>query len=138
MLGIVNNVVQVNKQDYESVAADFINKHIRNFLVVMADNKIRSEPTSHTGLMGRVDIETGEIFVSKTELKKYLAERRIAVAQFEVALKKQGILLPGPPSGRMRLGTGWKGGIDMNVRIYTFNIKLPDLWTKEEVEPAGT
>ena len=136
MIGIVNNVVQINNQDYESVAADFINKHIRNFLVIMADNKIRSEPTSYTGLIGRVDIEIGEIYISKKELKKYLAECRIAVAQFEVALKKQGVLLPGPLSGRMRLGAGWKGGIDMNVRVYTF--KLPnDLWTKEEVEPAG-
>jgi len=90
ILGIVNNVVQVNKKDYESVTTDFINKYHRGFLVMLEDHRIRSEP--YIGLVGRADIETGKIFISKTELKKYLAERRVSVAQFEVDQKKKGIL----------------------------------------------
>lgn len=132
MLGIVNNVVQINKQDYESVATDFINKYHRGFLVMLADNKIRSEP--YIGLVGRADIETGKIYISKTELKKYLAERRISIAQFELGLKKKGIL---ESEKRMRLDAGWKGGIGMNVNVYQLNIELPEVWTKDPLESTG-
>jgi hypothetical protein len=131
ILGIVNNVVQVNKKDYESVTTDFINKYHRGFLVMLEDHRIRSEP--YIGLVGRADIETGKIFISKTELKKYLAERRVSVAQFEVDLKKKGIL---ECEKRMRLDAGWKGGIGMNVNVYQFNIEMPELWKTDDA-PAG-
>jgi hypothetical protein len=131
ILGIVSNVAQVNKKDYESVTTDFINKYHRGFLVMLEDHRIRSEP--YIGLVGRADIETGKIFISKTELKKYLAERRVSVAQFEVDLKNKGIL---ECEKRMRLDAGWKGGIGMNVNVYQFNIEMPEVWKTDDV-PAG-
>ena len=131
ILGIVSNVAQVNKKDYESVTTDFINKYHRGFLVMLEDHRIRSEP--YIGLVGRADIETGKIFISKTELKKYLAERRVSVAQFEVDLKKKGIL---ECEKRMRLDAGWKGGIGMNVNVYQFNIEMPEVWKTDDA-PAG-
>jgi hypothetical protein len=132
ILGIVKNVTQVNRKDYETLVGDFCNKYQNGILIINSDHKVFGEP--RIGIVGRAEVDEGKVYISKTELKKYLAERQVSVRQFEVALKAKKFL---DGDKRMRLTAGWKGGLDMNINVYQFNMEIPDEWKKEPVVDSG-
>jgi hypothetical protein len=69
-------------------------------------------------LIGRIEVDTGMYYVSRTEFKKYLAELNISARQFEMVMKTEKILVG---AEKKRLGSGWKGGSTFHpIWVYAF------------------
>ena len=112
---------KLNVTDYRDILNVFINRNISGFLI-MNDNKVVTEPRGP--LIGRSEIHNQMRYVSKTALRKYLAEIQVGSTQFETALKADGLLTF---SGKKRLGTGWPSGADIGpVAVYGFQSEIPE------------
>jgi hypothetical protein len=62
--------------------------------------------------------------VSKTALKKYLAECQISSREFEFEMRQNGALIE---DKKGRLTTGWKSAIHIDpTNLYWFKTQLPD------------
>lgn len=124
MIHLRDNVVKLGQMDYESLVGDFINKFYTGFLGIN-DGKVTYEP--RTALVGRMDAFTGHVYISTTEFKRYLAEKRVSSREFEDAMKAKGILIG---TKKMRLDSGWKGAFsildkNMNINAYVFATTIP-------------
>lgn len=121
MINVRDNVIRVNKVDYESILGDFMNVHIPNTLVIK-DGKMTYEPKGQ--LVARCVSEESLYQVSKTKFKEYLQLKHINVAEFEDYMKQKNILID---TKKVRLSSGWKstGGAE-NVWAYNFKSSLPD------------
>lgn len=121
MISIRDNVVKVNKTDYESVLGDYINKNMGNILVIK-DGKVSMEPRGQ--IVGRIVSEDSLLQVSKTDFKKYLAERQISSREFEFDMRQKKILID---DKKGRLTTGWKTAIHVDpAYLYWFKMPPPD------------
>lgn len=121
MIDIRDSGIKVNDVDYNTILGDFCNQHHSGMLVFNGP-KVIAEP--RTPLIGRVDIDEAICYVSKTVLKTYLAELHLSTAAFEKSMKDEGMLLY---SGKKRLGTGWKAGMNSPaVHVYGFKITPED------------
>jgi hypothetical protein len=121
MIEIRDNVVKVNRTDYPSVLGDFINKNMGNILV-LKDGKVTMEPRGQ--LVGRIVSEEGLLQVSKTEFKKFLAERKIGSREFEFDMRDKKILVD---DKKGRLTTGWKSAISTDpAYLYWFKTEIPN------------
>lgn len=121
MIMIRDDVMKINRSDYNAVLGDFINKFIANTLAIR-DGKVAMEPRG--ALMARMDNESNTYQVSKTEMKKYLAERQISTREFEFGLKQNGTLLE---TKKGRLTTGWKTGVAADpVNLYIFKSQIAE------------
>jgi hypothetical protein len=128
MIEIRDNVVKVNRTDYQSVLGDFINKNMGNILV-LKDGKVTMEPRGQ--IVGRIVSEEGLLQVSKTEFKKFLAERKIGSREFEFDMRDKKILVD---DKKGRLTTGWKSAISTDpAYLYWFKTEMPnDLFNESE------
>ena len=121
LISIRDNVVKVNKMDYESVLGDYINKNMGNILVIK-DGKVSMEPRGQ--IVGRIVSEDNLLQVSKTDFKKYLAERQISSREFEFDMRQKKILID---DKKGRLTTGWKTAIHVDpAYLYWFRMPPPD------------
>ena len=121
MIEIREKVVKVNRTDYPSVLGDFINKNMGNILV-LKDGKVTMEPRGQ--IVGRIVSEDNLLQVSKTEFKKFLAERKVSSREFEFDMRQQNILFD---DKKGRLTTGWKSAIHVDpAYLYWFKTTLPE------------
>jgi hypothetical protein len=122
MINVRENVIKVNKVDYESILGDFMNMHIPNTLVIK-DGKMTYEPRGQ--LVARCVSDESLYQVSKTKFKEYLHLKHINVAEFEDYMKQKNILID---TKKVRLSSGWRStGNPENVWAYNFKSTLPDL-----------
>lgn len=121
MITIRDKVVKVNRTDYPSVLGDYINKNLGNILV-LKDGKVTMEPRGP--IVGRIVSEENLLQISKTDFKKYLAERQISSREFEFEMREQKILID---DKKGRLTTGWKSAIHVDpAYLYWFKTELPE------------
>jgi hypothetical protein len=121
MINVRDNVIRVNKVDYESILGDFMNINIPNTLVIK-EGRMTYEPKGQ--LVARCVSEENLYQVSKTKFKEYLQLKHINVSEFEDYMKQKNILID---TKKVRLSSGWKstGGAE-NVWAYNFKSSLPD------------
>lgn len=121
MITIRDKVVKVNRTDYPSVLSDFLHKNTNSMLVIK-DGKVTKEPTNQ--IVARMVSDENILQVSKTALKKYLAECQISSREFEFEMRKNGGLID---DKKGRLTTGWKSAIHIDpTNLYWFKPQLPD------------
>jgi hypothetical protein len=120
MIEIRDKVVKVNRTDYPSLLGDFINKNMGNILV-LKDGKVTMDPRGQ--LVARIVSEEGLLQVSKTEFKKFLAERQVSLREFEFDMREKKILID---DKKGRLTTGWKSAIAVDpAYLYWFKTEIP-------------
>jgi hypothetical protein len=123
MIEIRDNVVKVNRTDYPSLLGDFINKNMGNALV-LKDGKVTMEPRGQ--IVARIVSEEGLLQVSKSEFKKFLAERQVSLREFEFDMREKKVLVD---DKKGRLTTGWKNAIAVDpAYCYWFKTQIPDEW----------
>lgn len=121
MITIRDKVVKVNRTDYPSVLSDFLHKNT-NSLLVIKEGKVTKEPTNQ--IVARMVSDENLLQVSKTALKKYLAECQISSREFEFEMRQNGALIE---DKKGRLTTGWKSAIHIDpTNLYWFKTQLPD------------
>jgi hypothetical protein len=118
LIMIRDNVIKVNKTDYESILGDFINKNMGNMLVIK-DGKVSMEPRGQ--IVGRIVSDEELLQISKSEFKKYLAEQKISTREFEFEMKEKKVLIA---DKKGRLTTGWKTAIHVDP-AYLYWFKMP-------------
>ena len=120
MIDIREKVIRVNRSDYPSLLADFINRNMANILVIK-DGKVTMEPRGP--IVARIVSEESLVQVSKAELKKFLGERKISTREFEADMRTRGKLID---DKKGRLTTGWKNAISVDpAYLYWFKTELP-------------
>ena len=120
MIEIREKVIRVNRSDYPSMLADFINRNMANILVIK-DGKVTMEPRGP--IVARIVSEESLVQVSKAEIKKYLGERKISTREFEADMRARGKLID---DKKGRLTTGWKNAISVDpAYLYWFKTELP-------------
>jgi hypothetical protein len=121
MITIRDTVVKVNRTDYPSVLSDFLHKNTNSLLVIKGDRVVK-EPTNQ--IVARIVSDENLLQVSKTALKKYLAECQISTREFEFEMRQIGSLIE---DKKGRLTTGWKNTIHIDpTYLYWFKTELPD------------
>jgi hypothetical protein len=121
MITIREKVVKVNRTDYPSVLGDYVNKNLGNILVIK-DGKVAMEPRGQ--IVGRIVSDENLMQVSKTDFKKYLAERQISSREFEFEMREKNMLID---DKKGRLTTGWKAAVHVDpAYLYWFRTDLPD------------
>ena len=119
MIDIRDNVVKVNRTDYRSLLGDFVNKNMGNILVIK-DEKVTMEPRGQ--IVARICSDDNLLQISKSEFKKFLAERQISPREFEFEMKDKKILVD---DKKGRLTTGWKSAIQVDpAYLYWFRTEL--------------
>ena len=121
MITIRDKVVKVNRTDYPSILGDYVNKNLGNILV-LKDGKVAMEPRGQ--IVGRIVSEENLMQISKTDFKKYLAERQISSREFEFEMREKKLLID---DKKGRLTTGWKSAVHVDpAYLYWFKTELPD------------
>lgn len=129
MITIRDKVVKVNRTDYPSVLGDYVNRNLGNILV-LKDGKVTMEPRGP--IVGRIVSEDNLLQVSKTDFKKYLAERQISSREFEFEMREKKLLVD---DKKGRLTTGWKSAIHVDpAYLYWFKTELPDGFFNDTAE----
>jgi hypothetical protein len=119
MIDIRDNVVKVNRTDYQSLLGDFVNRNMGNILVIK-DEKVTMEPRGQ--IVARISSNENLLQVSKAEFKKFLAERQISPREFEFEMKEKKILID---DKKGRLTTGWRSAIQVDpAYLYWFKTEL--------------
>ena len=119
MIDIRDNVVKVNRTDYQSLLGDFVNRNMGNILVIK-DEKVTMEPRGQ--IVARISSNENLLQVSKAEFKKFLAERQISPREFEFEMKEKKILID---DKKGRLTTGWRSAIQIDpAYLYWFKTEL--------------
>jgi hypothetical protein len=119
VIAIRDKTIRVNKVDYKDMVGEFMLAR-QNGVLVIRDQRVAREP--HQGLVARIDVDNGMYYVSKSEMKKHLAQMQISVGEFEFALKQEKVLTY---IGKQRLSNGWSGVVATPVAVYGFKIEIP-------------
>ena len=123
MIEIKDKVVKVNRTDYPSLLGDFMNRY-HGSILSLKDGKISNEPKNQ--IVARVVSDEDLLQVSKTEFKKFLAERKISTREFEFDMRERKILID---DKKGRLTTGWKNAISVDsTYLYWFRTPIPAEW----------
>ena len=129
MIEIRDKVVKVNAIDYPSLLGDFMNKY-HGSILSLKDGKISNEPKNQ--IVARVVSDEDLLQVSKTEFKKFLAERKISTREFEFDMRERKILID---DKKGRLTTGWKNAISVDsTYLYWFRTPIPAEWVGNDSE----
>ena len=119
MIDIRDNVVKVNRTDYQALLGDFVNKNMGNILVIKNGN-VSMEPRGQ--IVARICSDENLLQISKSEFKRFLAERQISPREFEFEMKAKKILVD---DKKGRLTTGWKSAIQVDpAYLYWFRTEL--------------
>jgi hypothetical protein len=98
-----------------------VNKFHAGFLI-FNDNHVISEPRNE--IVGRIEVENHQIYISKTAFKRFLAQLQISGDEFEKAIEKDGLLVA---TKKMRLSSGWKAGMTTPpIAVYAFRVDNPE------------
>lgn len=120
MIDIRERVIKINRSDYPSMLADFINKNMANILVIK-EGRVTMEPRGP--IVARIVSEESLLQVSKSEFKKYLGERKVSAREFEADMRSRKSLVD---DKKGRLTTGWKNAISVDpAYLYWFKTELP-------------
>ena len=120
MINIRDKVIKVNRSDYPSVLADFINRNMANILVIK-EGRVTMEPRGP--IVARIVSDESLVQVSKAELKKFLGDRKISAREFEADMRSRNKLVD---DKKGRLTTGWKNAISVDpAYLYWFRTELP-------------
>jgi hypothetical protein len=129
MIEIKDKVVKVNAVDYPSLLGDFMNKY-HGSILSLKDGKISNEPKNQ--IVARVVSDEDLLQVSKTEFKKFLAERKVSTREFEFDMRERKILID---DKKGRLTTGWKNAISVDsTYLYWFRTPIPAEWLANDSE----
>ena len=129
MIEIKDKVVKVNAVDYPSLLGDFMNKY-HGSILSLKDGKVSNEPKNQ--IVARVVSEEDLLQVSKTEFKKFLAERKVSTREFEFDMRERKILID---DKKGRLTTGWKNAISVDsTYLYWFRTPIPAEWVANDTE----
>lgn len=113
LINIRDNVVKANVVDYESLLGEFINQHQTGILAFDGD-KLTMEPRGP--LVIRAEMHNKLIFISKPELRKYLAEHMVSSREFIFQMRQKNIDVK---EVKKRLGANWKNATSaVNVMAY--------------------
>ncbi|NBS70719.1 hypothetical protein EBT31_17670 [bacterium] len=124
---------KLNNTDFKGLLNEFVNRNVAGFLV-MQENRVVTMPRQP--LIGRSEVHNQMRYVSKTALRKYLAEVQVSSREFEFALREAKILTY---DGKKRLGTGWTDGADVGpVAVYGFASEIPEEILDNEVASGST
>lgn len=122
----------IKKADYMDVLGNFMNTHSGHTLVIK-DDAVKASP--HGALVARVEADDRMYYVSRNEIKKYLAELQISEKEFVEKLEKDGYLVF---KGKKRLSTGWSGmGVLAPVAAYGFKDIIPENFFDDAAKKAG-
>ena len=125
-----DDTVKINKTDYPALVTEFLMNNWAGMLVLDENNRVVREPSASKPLVARSEKLSGIQYISKTELRKFLATKQISTREFEKAMSNEGLLTK---LERHRLTTGWNSGIHGNpVAVYAFKVKLPEDALKHE------
>lgn len=117
---VKDKTVKDNTVDYEALLNEFLNNN-HNGILIFNDGHTTS--TIYGPLIGRVELDKGRQYVSKTAFRKFIIEEcRVSTDEMETVLKAKGVLVG---TEKMRLSTGWKGGTFGPVACYEFKAELP-------------
>jgi hypothetical protein len=120
MINIRDKVIKINRSDYPSVLADFINRNMANILVIK-EGRVTMEPRGP--IVARIVSDESLVQVSKAELKKFLGDRKISTREFETDMRSRNKLVD---DKKGRLTTGWKNAISVDpAYLYWFRTELP-------------
>ena len=112
-----------NTADYPEILNEFLTANNHLFLK-MEGSVVKDEPF-HKVIIGRKELDKQLIYVSKTALKKFFADKKINSSQFEHDMRERGVLLR---SEKKRLGAGWSLGSDVGaVNVYVFKMDVAEL-----------
>jgi len=114
---IRENTGRLNDIDYKELISEFVHRNLRGMLVLSGE-KVLCEPSNN--LMIRIDIADGILYISKTAMREYLAEKQVSTREFEFNLRKERVLVT-DKSVKKRLSTGWRAGMHTPaVSVYGF------------------
>lgn len=124
MVAIRDNVVKVNKVDYESILGDFIFNNANNTLA-FSDDKIISEPRGP--LVIRVENDENTMWISKSIYDEYLISINISTKEFLYQMKQLGINVAVGSKAKKRMNAGWKDIGKSAISTYKIDLTtMPD------------
>lgn len=133
LIMIKDNVIKINRTDYQSLIGDYYNRYINNFLVIK-NGSVTMEPRG--SIVGRVVSDDGTMQVSKSEFKKFLNERSISTREFEFEMRNAGVLVD---DKKGRLTTGWKSAMQVDpAYLYWFKSEVPEELIDQSNAATGT
>lgn len=133
MILIKDNVLKLNRTDYQSLIGDYFNKHVNNFLVIK-NGSVTMEPRG--SIVGRIVSDDGTMQVSKSDFKKFLYEQGVSSREFEFEMRNLGILTD---DKKGRLTTGWKSAVQVDpAYLYWFKTELPEELIDQANANSGT
>lgn len=112
MISIKDDVVKVNNLDYESLLGDYVNNKTMNTLIIN-DGKVTLEPRGP--LLVRAEVDTGRLFISIPDFRKYLTESNVSTTEFLFQMKSLNVKVE---SKKVRVGAGWKDGVKLQNYCY--------------------
>lgn len=119
-----DDTVKINKTDYPAIVTEFLHQNWAGMLVLDENNRVVREPSAGRPLVARSEKATGMQYISKTELRKFLATKQISTREFEKAMETTGMLTK---LERHRLSTGWNSGIHSNpIAVYAFKASIDE------------
>jgi hypothetical protein len=135
MIAIRDNVVKVNKVDYESILGDFIFNNASNTLA-FSDDKLISEPRGP--LVIRVENDENTMWISKSIYDQYLIDINISTKEFLYQMKQLGIKVTIGSKAKKRMNAGWKDIGKSAISTYKIDLAtMPDELVKG-VEQVAT
>ena len=127
MVDTINGKRRDDEHSRSDLLGDFINKNIQNCLV-LKDGKVVMEPRQ--GLYVRAEVDTSTIFISSSELKKYLRDSKVDARQFEKRLATEGVLIG---KVRKQMAAGWKAALGAhNVQAYQITMDISHMFHEQE------
>ena len=112
IISIKDDVVKVNDVDFESLLGEYVNSHIMNTLI-MNDGRVITDPRGP--LLIRAEMDTGKIFITKSDFRQYLIESNISTNEFVFQMKAMNVHVE---DKKTRIGAGWKDGLKLNTYCY--------------------
>jgi hypothetical protein len=112
IISIKDDVVKVNDVDYESILGDYVNNKTMNTLIVN-DGRVTMEPRGP--LLVRAEVDTGKLFISIPDFRKYLTESNISTTEFLFQMKSMNVNVI---QKKTRIGAGWKAGLHLQSYCY--------------------
>lgn len=126
MISIRENVIKLNKIDYQAILSDYINKNLGSLLVIK-EGRVTMEPRN--SIVARIETEKSLLQVSKSAFKAYMAEKNISYREFEKDMQERNILSPDHTDKKSRLTAGWKNSVSVSpTYLYNFKTEIPPEW----------
>lgn len=121
LIQIKEEVIQINKMDFEGLIAEYINRNTGGILAIK-DGSAVVEPRNALVIRSEIDTHknTRTLFLAKPAFHRYLNELNVNTKTFKDHVRRSNIQFT---ESRRRLNAGWKyaGLDDYNDYVYIFN-----------------